>query len=126
MILVVEDEIMIQEIVGDYLSQAGINVEIVASGEAAVKLFESDRGAYQALVTDIHLSGPLTGWDVAKRARQVNPNLPVIYMTSDASGEWPAHGVPHSIILNKPFARAQIVAALVDLLKQSPPLAPRE
>ena len=36
-ILVIEDEIMIREIVGDYLSEAEMRAEIVTSGEAAVK-----------------------------------------------------------------------------------------
>jgi CheY-like chemotaxis protein len=42
----------------------------VSSGEEAVGLLDRDHARYCALLTDIHLSGDLTGWNVARRARQ--------------------------------------------------------
>jgi CheY-like chemotaxis protein len=77
------------------------------------------------LVTDINLSGQLNGWEVAKRAREINPEIPVIYTTGAAADQWPSQGVPHSVLLNKPFAPAQIVAAVANLLNQTP-LAPHD
>jgi hypothetical protein len=44
------------------------------------------------------------------------PDLPVIYMTGAAAAEWPAEGVPKSILLEKPFAPAQLVTAVAQLL----------
>ncbi|MFK4507205.1 hypothetical protein ABIF81_002383 [Bradyrhizobium daqingense] len=38
-----------------------------------------------------------------------------------AADEWPSHGVPNSVLLHKPFAPAQIVTALAQLLNQAPP-----
>jgi CheY-like chemotaxis protein len=125
-ILVVEDESLVQELVSEALSEGGFKPEIIGSGEQAVRLLERDKDAYRALVTDIHLSGNLTGWDVAKRAREINPDIPVIYMTGAAAEEWPANGVPCSILLNKPFAPAQIVTAVANLLNQTPPLTPHQ
>jgi CheY-like chemotaxis protein len=66
--------------------------------------------------TDINLIGALDGWQVGRRARQLNPDIPVIYMTGAAADQWSANGVPNSILLNKPFAPAQIVAAVAQLL----------
>lgn len=121
LILVVEDEFLIQDLVDGALMEGGFETEIVASGEEAIKLLQSDPTKYRALLTDIHLKGTLTGWDVAKRARELNPEIPVVYMTGAAANEWPSHGVPNSVLLNKPFAPAQIVTAVSQLLNQMPP-----
>jgi CheY-like chemotaxis protein len=126
-VLVVEDEALIQAMMGDALSEGGFKAKIVASGEEALQLLESgDKDTYRAVITDINLAGELNGWDVARRAREIYPEIPIIYMTGAAADQWPSHGVPHSILLNKPFAPAQIVTAVATLLNQTPPLAPHE
>jgi DNA-binding NtrC family response regulator len=43
---------------------------------------------YTALLTDINLLGRFNGWDVARAAREVDPNFPVVYMTGAAADEW--------------------------------------
>jgi hypothetical protein len=45
-----------------------------------------------------------------------DPGFPIIYITGGAADEWPSHGVPKSILLAKPFAPAQLVAAVSQLL----------
>jgi DNA-binding response OmpR family regulator len=68
-------------------------------------------------VIDIKLGKDrITGWDVARRARAVNPSLPVIYITGAGEEEWAVQGVPGSVLLTKPFAAAQLVAAVSQLL----------
>jgi DNA-binding response OmpR family regulator len=69
-------------------------------------------------VLDIKLGKDgIKGWDVARRARAINPALPVIYMRG-ADEEWAIQGVPKSILLNKPFAPAQLVTAVAQLLSE--------
>jgi DNA-binding response OmpR family regulator len=69
------------------------------------------------LVLDIKLGQDgIRGWHVARRARSLNPGLPVIYMTGGAAEEWAVHGVAKSIILAKPFAPAQLISAISKLL----------
>ena len=58
----------------------------------------------------------MNGWQVAKAAREINPAFPIVYMTGAAAGDWPSHGVPNSILLEKPFAPAQLVTAVSQLL----------
>ena len=122
LILVVEDEFLIQELVDDALSEGGFQTEVVATGEDAISLLQGEPLKYRALLTDVNLKGNLSGWDVARRARELNPEIPVIYMTGAAAGEWPSHGVPNSVLLNKPFAPAQVVTAVSQLLNQTSPL----
>lgn len=120
-ILVVEDDFLIQDLVQGALSEGGFESEVASSGEEAVTLLQGDENNYRALVTDIHLQGALTGWDIAKRARELNPDMPVIYMTGAGADQWPSHGVPNSLLLQKPFAPAQVVTAVSQLLNQTPP-----
>ena len=124
-ILLVEDDNAIQSMVEESLSEGGFDLAIAASGEEAVTLLRSRTTEYRALVTDINLRGRINGWEVAKQAREINPVFPVVYMTGSAVDEWAANGVPNSLLLAKPFAPAQLLTAVSQLLNAgSPPTAP--
>jgi DNA-binding response OmpR family regulator len=116
LILVIEDEYTLQGVVEDALTEGGFDTDILSSGEEALTLFKARIKDYRALVTDVNLKGHLSGWDVAKQVREINPACPVIYMTGAASDQWASHGVPNSILLQKPFAPAQLVTAVSNLL----------
>ena len=120
-VLVTEDEQFVQNVVEEALAEGGFETAAAATGEEAVSLLKADHTRYRALVTDIHLGGTLDGWDVARVAREVNAHLPVVYMTGAAADEWASKGVPNSILLNKPFAPAQLVTAVSQLLNAAPP-----
>lgn len=72
----------------------------------------------RAVITDIRLGGKrkLTGWDVARHAREQNTEIAVIYMSGDSGVDWSAQGVPNSVLVVKPFAMSQISTALANLL----------
>jgi CheY-like chemotaxis protein len=116
LILVVEDDQLIQGLVEESLSDGGYETAIATSGEDAAALLRADSQTYRALVTDINLLGRVDGWEVARLARETNPTLPVIYMTGAAADDWPSQGVPGSVLLTKPFAPAQLVTAISQLL----------
>ena len=120
-ILIVEDEVSMQQVVADALQDAGFEVAIASSAEEAVVLLKSQAASYRALVTDINLKGRMNGWAVAKQAREIDPTFPIVYMTGAAGGEWASHGVPNSILLEKPFAPAQLVTAVAQLLNSAAP-----
>jgi DNA-binding response OmpR family regulator len=121
LILVIEDDQLIQSTVDEALTEAGFEPAIAASGEEAVMLLRGAKVEYRALVTDINLQGRINGWEVAKQAREINPAFPIIYMTGAAAEQWASHGVPNSILLTKPFAPAQLVTAVSQLLNNSTP-----
>ncbi len=122
-ILIVEDEYVLQGIVEDALEEAGFAVDILSSAEEALTLFRSGLKHYKALVTDVNLMGTLSGWELAQKMREREPGFPVIYMTGAAAHEWPSRGVPNSILLEKPFAPAQLVTAVAQLLNAGGPAA---
>jgi DNA-binding response OmpR family regulator len=116
MALVVEDDPLIQAMVDEALSDGGFESTIAASGEEAVALLRDNTIAYRAIVSDINLAGKLDGWDVARVARESDPAMPVVYMTGTQGEEWASKGVPYSLLLAKPFAPAQLVTAIANLL----------
>ena len=121
-ILVVEDDHLIQSVVEESLTDGGFEIVIASSGEDAVQLLDTAKGKYRALVTDINLgTGNIDGWEVARHAREIDPEFPVIYMSGKDATEWASKGVPNSIMLAKPFAPAQLITAVSQLLNSHPP-----
>ncbi len=120
-ILVVEDDQLVQTMVEVALSDGGFEPAIAASGEEAVTLLKGGLIKYRTLVTDINLIGRMNGWEVAKRAREIDPEFPIVYMTGTGADEYGSQGVPNSILLNKPFAPAQLVTAVSQLLNAGTP-----
>jgi DNA-binding response OmpR family regulator len=121
-ILVVEDDTLIQSVVEEALADGGYRIVIASSGENAVKLIAAADGKYRALVTDINLGRNMVdGWEIARHAREIDPAFPVIYMSGDSATDWSSKGVSNSIMLTKPFAPAQLVTAVSQLLNAGAP-----
>jgi hypothetical protein len=53
---------------------------------------------------------------VARHAREINATLPVTYMTGASAHDWASQGVPNSQLMPKPFAVAQEVIAVTQLI----------
>jgi DNA-binding NtrC family response regulator len=101
-------------------ARARRGIAIAASAEEAVTLLKGKVMKYRALVTDISLKGRMNGWEVAKQAREIDPTFPIVYMTGAAANDWASHGIPNSLLLEKPFAPAQLVTAVSQLLNVPP------
>ena len=121
-VFVVEDEFLIREAVGAALEEAGFTVLFAHSGDEAIAILEKGNAPpIRALVTDIDLHTEATGWEVARRARELHPAIPVVYTTGRRADEWSANGVPNSVLIAKPFAPAQIVTAVSQVMNAAPP-----
>jgi CheY-like chemotaxis protein len=125
LLLVVEDEPLIRIWMAEALQEGGF--DLVESGDGTAALAELDAGApFAGLITDIRIGGAADGWEVARRARQLHPKIAVVYATGDSAADWAAEGVPNSLVLQKPFATAQLLTAISSLLiaVQSTPAQP--
>ena len=116
-ILVVEDDPLIQNIVDDALREGGFETAIAPSAEEALTLLRGKVMNYRAVVAE----GRMNGWEVAKQARETDPTFPIVYLTGVVANEWASRGVPNSILLEKPFAPAQLVTAISQLLNATAP-----
>ena len=125
-ILVVENEALIGLSVQDALEEAGYDVRLMDSAILALHELESAAEVLSALVTDIRLEDTTDGWQLARRARELSAHLPVIYMSGDSAMDHSSQGVPQSIMVQKPFAAAQIVTAVSTLINKLPPAPPTD
>jgi len=116
LVLYVEDEVLIQDLLQTALEDAGFEVLVVSSGAEALDRLQTLSGDLKGLVTDINLGGAIKGWEIGRHARGLAPGLPVVYVSGGSEHEWTAEGVPHSMMISKPFAPAQVVVALSTLI----------
>lgn len=121
-VLLVEDDPDIQDLLLDTLEEAGFSVLQATNVEGANRILEEHHADLRAVITDINFGdSKLTGWDVARSARERVAALPVIYMTGASADEWGSKGVPNSVLINKPFAPVQVVTAVSQLLNAANP-----
>jgi DNA-binding response OmpR family regulator len=122
-VLLVEDEFLLSLVMQDDLQDAGFVVHTCADGLSAVRALEDPEQNFRAVLTDIRLPGKLNGWDVARRARELLPDIPVIYTSGDSAEYWRAYGVPDSVMFAKPFPMSKAIEALEYLLRRGPAAA---
>lgn len=115
-VFVVDDDALVMLTIEHALEDGGFVFKTASSANEALSLFAEFGRDCRTLITDVNLGGALTGWDVARSAREMYPALPIVYVTGDSSHEWRAQGVPDSILVEKPFVSAQIVNAVATLL----------
>jgi DNA-binding response OmpR family regulator len=115
-VLVIEDDKDLQAMLEDGLRDGEFEPAIAASGEEAVTLLKAFSSNYSALITDISLLGQMDGWRVARAAREIDPALPIVYITGVAGNDWDWKGVSGSILLTKPFGPDQLIAAVSKVL----------
>ena len=115
LVLLVDDEVLIHDLVAEALVEAGYAVAPAHDGDAALALVETSDGL-RGLITDINLGSGPNGWEVAKRARQLYPQVAVVYVSGGNPQEWVSEGVPNSAMITKPFAPAQVVTAISSLI----------
>jgi DNA-binding response OmpR family regulator len=114
-VLLVEDEALISEMIGEALSDSGFQVCKAANANQALEHlaegFEPD-----VLFTDIGLPGDMDGSLLAFAARRLRPGLPVVY----ASAAWDAlsniRTVPGSVFVPKPYSPRNICSLLTRLI----------
>lgn len=124
LILLAEDEALIAIDVQDALEEAGFNVRHVVNGEDAILDLDNEDSVTHAVITDIQLGGTIDGWAVARHAREIMPHVPIVYMSGNCAHQHTVHGVPDSVMLQKPFASAQAITAISTLLNAMPPQQP--
>ena len=76
--LVVDDEPMVGDVLGDVLMSAGHSAVVLRDGEVALSRFRES--PFDVVFTDLSMPG-LSGWDVARGIRAVTADVPVFLVT---------------------------------------------
>ena len=115
-ILFIEDEKDIQDIFSEMSQAAGHQVCLASSGSEGLKMLE--RGGFDAVFTDIGMPG-MSGWQVAARAKEIAPEVPVVLCTgwSIDMGEEQMKERGVDFIVDKPFRMVDILDAVDKAVK---------
>jgi CheY-like chemotaxis protein len=71
---------LIRELAAEDLEDAGYEVVTMATGDQALAVLEAG-GVFDLLFTDIRMPGKVDGLELARRAKELLPDLPIIYAT---------------------------------------------
>jgi DNA-binding response OmpR family regulator len=117
-VLLVEDEPGIRKVVEEALAQRGLQVLCAADDRAARRILEREASQIGVLIADVHLGASANGYEVARRARKLNPRIEVIYITGRTL-DVDRFGVSGGVLLPKPFDIANL-GDMVEVLVKDP------
>jgi DNA-binding NtrC family response regulator len=116
-ILLVEDEAFIALMLQDLLESSGFAVVAVQGAREALDVLASRPTEIAALISDIRLGSTTSeGWALVHHARELNPRLPIVYLSGGGGEDHATMGVADSILLTKPFTATQFLGAVARLL----------
>ncbi len=116
-VLLVEDEYLISQWVAESLAEQGFAVYTATNGMDALKCLASV--PVDILFTDINLAGGMDGTMLARRARELLPDLPVVYASGRVNVLDPQARVPGSTFVSKPYVPSLIGRVLADAVKSA-------
>ena len=80
-LLVVDDDSDISYVLKQGLQKNGFLVSAFTNPEEALKKFQSNSGDYCLMLSDIRMPG-ISGIRLARKVKEINPNVKVVLMTS--------------------------------------------
>lgn len=114
-ILVVDDEKMFGEVIGQMLVEGGHRATVVNTTSEALAVIE--KGRYDILVTDLAMPS-MSGCELARAAREIDPDLAIVLMTGFDSAE-DRRKIERSgidLVLNKPVQHDRLLEAMSEAL----------
>jgi signal transduction histidine kinase/ActR/RegA family two-component response regulator len=110
-VLVVDDEVVVRNIIAEYLKADGHKVEMAASGAEGLEKFA--KGIFDLVVLDRAMPG-MSGDQVAGTIKSSNPNVPIIMLTGFGSMMVAADEKPSGVdlVVGKPITMDGLRGAL--------------
>src|SRR6201987_253289 len=111
LILVADDEPSILQYIEHVLQLADYRVVTATTVEEAWKILQQQQTEIELVLTDIVMPGSIDGQDLAKRIQQLDPALPVVFITGALSetDDRAAMMVEKQLLLRKPFFPQQLI-----------------
>ena len=117
-VLVVDDEPTVRMLVAEILAEGGHRTIEAPDGPTGLKILQTDV-VVDLLITDVGLPGGLNGRQVADGARELRPDLKVLFITGYAENAAVGNGhlEPGMELLTKPFTMDDLRRKIADLLR---------
>ena len=118
LILIVEDDPFVRAYAAQSISSLGFTVIVAVDGNDALQKLA--RGPVPDLLfTDIVMPGGMTGGEPADHARDMHPNLRVLYTSGYALETLAERGrlPPGATVIDKPYRKATIARQLRDIFR---------
>lgn len=115
-VLVVDDEDMILQLAKKILNRAGHEVLLSASGEQSLAMYSQASDRIDLVLLDLKL-GDMSGYQILKKMRAINPSLPCIFSSGNCPKikNIPEELRPKTLVLEKPYRASQ----LADMVNQT-------
>ncbi len=115
-ILLLEDDVILQEIIGEFLEENGYEVDAFYDGECALDAIGS--GHYDMLLLDVNVPN-IDGFEILSYLREIGNTVPAIYITSLAGIDDLKKGFDLGAddYLKKPFDLEELKARIERLVK---------
>jgi signal transduction histidine kinase/ActR/RegA family two-component response regulator len=113
-VLVVDDEAVLRELVGEILEASGYRVLMAASGREALEVWKQQGKSVDLLLTDMTMPNGMSGRDLAAKLLQDNPRIPVIFSSgySQEILELKEQANPGQTFFSKPYHPADLAQAV--------------
>jgi CheY-like chemotaxis protein len=122
LILLVDDDSDVRAVTSSMLDDAGYQVIEADSSAAALECLERQDRDIALMVADIAMPG-MSGIELARAARCMRPELPVVFVTGFAGAAMPPAGANpgdgSNRLLRKPFRAAELAAMVASALDES-------
>jgi CheY-like chemotaxis protein len=115
-VLVVEDEFLICDMVAEVLAEHGFEVHACSNAKDALQHLTGGAPC-DVLFTDINLPGGVDGGKLAELARQLRPQLAVVYASGSVS-KMEQFMVPGSSFVPKPYDPEKVCTLLEKFVEQ--------
>jgi CheY-like chemotaxis protein len=123
-VLLVEDNDDLRESVADILDQLGYRVRVAADGRQGLAALAQDRRV-DLVISDVVMPG-LSGQEMARRIRETQPELPILFISGYTDNVVLRHGLLDGTFsfLEKPFTAERLGNKIREVLSPVPPLGP--
>lgn len=111
-ILVVEDDAIVRMLIVDVLEELEFKVLEADGSEAALRMVEDQGQTIDLMMTDVGLPG-MDGKELAARAREIRPRLPVLFASGYAENIEVAQDMH---VIGKPFSIDQLRDKVTSIL----------
>ena len=121
-ILVVDDDHDVAALAAAVLRSSGYNVTATTDPRQAVRLLRRQNAGFDLVLTDLWMPN-LSGPELAKIVKKINPGLPIVLVTGVPAGAAEQKASPEDFVrvVTKPFDVARLQDAIQDVLSEREP-----